>query len=219
MATPRTPRRPDEDVRTRTLRVATRLIAERGFEGTSLQDVATEVRRAQALAALPLRLEGGAARGGVRPDARPLERGAAQRFCARPPRARAGSTPSSARWSGSSTRIRTAPGCSCARCSIGRARWRRRSACRCGRGSSRWARTSAGASRPANSHADVDPAAYVVNIITFLVSNHRGAAAAGAAARGAGRAIPGEFVRMARAALFRPTVAPPARPPRRRAKG
>jgi AcrR family transcriptional regulator len=33
----------EEDVRTRTLRVATKLIAERGFDGTSLQDVADEV--------------------------------------------------------------------------------------------------------------------------------------------------------------------------------
>lgn len=39
----RTRKRPDEDVRTRTLRAATRLLAERGFEGTSLQDVADEV--------------------------------------------------------------------------------------------------------------------------------------------------------------------------------
>jgi TetR/AcrR family transcriptional regulator len=36
-------KRPDDDVRTRTLRVATRLIAARGFDGTSLQDVADEV--------------------------------------------------------------------------------------------------------------------------------------------------------------------------------
>ncbi len=36
-------RKPDEDVRTRTLRVATRMLAERGFDGTSLQDVADEV--------------------------------------------------------------------------------------------------------------------------------------------------------------------------------
>lgn len=38
-----TPRRKEEDVRSRTLRVATRLIARRGFEATSLQDVADEV--------------------------------------------------------------------------------------------------------------------------------------------------------------------------------
>ena len=44
-ATRRTVKRaePDEDVRTRTLRAATRLLAARGFEGTSLQDVADEV--------------------------------------------------------------------------------------------------------------------------------------------------------------------------------
>lgn len=35
--------RQQEDVRQKTLRVATRLMAERGFEGTSLQDVADEV--------------------------------------------------------------------------------------------------------------------------------------------------------------------------------
>ncbi|MCE9579111.1 MAG: TetR/AcrR family transcriptional regulator [Deltaproteobacteria bacterium] len=34
---------PDGDVRTRTLRIATRLFADRGFDGTSLQDVADEV--------------------------------------------------------------------------------------------------------------------------------------------------------------------------------
>ncbi len=40
---PRAAKRPTEDVRTRTLRIATRLLAERGFDGTTLQDVADEV--------------------------------------------------------------------------------------------------------------------------------------------------------------------------------
>jgi TetR/AcrR family transcriptional regulator len=40
---PRVSKRPDDDVRSRTLRAATRLLAERGFDGTSLQDVADVV--------------------------------------------------------------------------------------------------------------------------------------------------------------------------------
>ncbi len=215
MATPRTPRRPDEDVRTRTLRVATRLIAERGFEGTSLQDVATEVgvRKpsllyhfaskealreavfAQMLGhwneALPKILRA-ATSGEGRFDAVLGEM--VRFFHEDPDRARL-----------LLREVLDRPRAMAAVIRVQMRPWIESVGAYIRRGQ-----------QTGELHADVDPAAYVVNIITFLVSTI--AVQRLLAPLPEAQAIR-EFVRMARAALFRPTVAPPARPPRRRAKG
>lgn len=215
MATPRTPRRPDEDVRTRTLRVATRLIAERGFEGTSLQDVATEVgvRKpsllyhfaskealreavfAQMLGhwneALPKILRA-ATSGEGRFDAVLGEM--VRFFHEDPDRARL-----------LLREVLDRPRAMAAVIRVQMRPWIESVGAYIRRGQ-----------ETGELHADVDPAAYVVNIITFLVSTI--AVQRLLAPLPEAQAIR-EFVRMARAALFRPTVAPPARPPRRRAKG
>ncbi len=215
MATPRTPRRPDEDVRTRTLRVATRLIAERGFEGTSLQDVATEVGArkpsllyhfaskealreavfAQMLGhwneALPKILRA-ATSGEGRFDAVLGEM--VRFFHEDPDRARL-----------LLREVLDRPRAMAAVIRVQMRPWIESVGAYIRRGQ-----------QTGELHADVDPAAYVVNIITFLVSTI--AVQRLLAPLPEAQAIR-EFVRMARAALFRPTVAPPARPPRRRAKG